>query len=295
MRLPLLAALAVVLAACQGDASYAPEPTAESLTLDEAPERSVSADVAPRLQPVQDTSRRAPILLRTADLTFRVGDYPEAAAAVPRIVGQFDAYLAGEEENRSSYRVSNTYTIRVASVQFDSLLTALTALADDVEHRSISVTDVTEEFVDVEARLRARRAVEAQYVALLERAADVEDVVAVQEKLAQVREEIERAEGRLRYLRDRAAMSTVRLTLFEESPTGIASGPGFFDRLGDAFADGWDVFLGLLVGMVALWPLWLIVGLAIWGWRVWRRRHPGALRRTSRRPTPRRPEAPPPD
>lgn len=295
MRLLLLAALAVGLAACQGDASYAPAPTTESLALEQAPETDASADMAPPSQPVQAPSRRTPVLLRTADLTFRVGDYPEAAAAIPRIVRQFDAYLAGEEESRSSYRVSNTFTIRVASAQFDSLLTALAALADDVEHRSISVTDVTEEFVDVEARLRARRAVEAQYVALLGRAADVEDVVAVQEKLAQVREEIERAEGRLRYLRDRAAMSTVRLTLFEESPTGIASGPGFFDRLGNAFGDGWDTFLGLLVGMVTLWPLWLIAGLALWGWRAWRRRNPEALRRAPRRPTPRRPDAPPPD
>ena len=286
MRTPLIL-LAVALAACQSESSY--EPSSVDIAADAAFEVNESGGaVASRAQDqsapgpasanvpvrtVQDTTaRQAPVLIRRASLDLRVDDYDEASAAVPGIVGRFDAYLAGEEESRQPYRVSNTYTIRVAAPAFDSLMAALVGLADEVDGRRVSVDDVTEEFVDTAARLEARRAVEARYVALLGRASSVEEVLQVQRALAEVREEIESAEGRLRWLRDRAAMSTVTLTLYEASPTGLASGPGFFARIGGAVGDGWELLLGLLVGAVTVWPLWLLVGVAAWALRGWRRR-----------------------
>ncbi|OZC04402.1 DUF4349 domain-containing protein [Rubricoccus marinus] len=281
-----LLVLLAALGACQGE-SYSESDvvsSTEMTEMDAAAPLSSPASGASGAVPViavQDTSarRRAPVLIRRADLRLRVDDYVEASGAVPGIVGRFDAYLAGEQESRESYRVSNTYTIRVAAAQFDSLMTALMDLADEVDSRSINVDDVTEEYVDVEGRLRARRAVEAQYVTLLSRASDVEEVLAVQTALAEVREEIESAEGRLRFLRDRAALSTVTLTLYESSPTGISAGPGFFSRLADGFGDGWEVFLGFLVGIVTLWPFWIVLGLGVWAFRRWRQRHPRTPRR----------------
>ncbi len=284
----MLLALVAMLAACQEDYSYGEVSVdMEMAEMDAAaPEAPMQADAsgaqsAVPIVAVQDTTarRRAPILIRRATLSLRVDDYVEASGAVPGIVGRFDAYLAGEQESRQSYRVSNTYTIRVAAAEFDSLMAALTDLADEVDSRSITVDDVTEEFVDVEGRLRARRAVEAQYVTLLARANDVEEVLAVQTALARVREEIESAEGRLRFLRDRAALSTITLTLYEESPTGISQGPGFFSRLARGFADGWETFLGFLVGVVTLWPFWLVLGAAVWAFRRWRAATPRRLRR----------------
>ncbi|MEL6617183.1 MAG: DUF4349 domain-containing protein, partial [Bacteroidota bacterium] len=286
--LPLVA-LALALAACQ-DAAYEGDAVmADDINLIElegsagapAPEAAMDATAGGArggstvpVVAVQDTSRRAPVLIRRAELSLRVDDYAEASGAVPGIVDRFDAYLAGEDASQRDRRVSNTFTIRVAAAQFDSLLAELVALADVVEGRNISVDDVTEEYVDVEGRLTARRAVEAQYVTLLARATNVEEVLAVQQALAEVREEIESAEGRLRFLRDRAAMSTIQLTLFETSPTVLSTGPGFFRRAGDAFADGWNGFVDVLVALVALWPLALTVGLAVVGVRRWRRRHP---------------------
>lgn len=247
---------------------------------------SQSRPPSPSVRTVQDTtSRRAPVLIRRASLDVRVDDYEEATEAIPQIVGQFDAYFAGEQARRTERRVSTTYTIRVAAAQFDSLLAALTEVADVVTERQVTVDDVTEEYVDVEARLRARRAVEAQYVTLLGRASSVEDVVAVQEKLADVREEIESAEGRLRFLRDRAAFSTITLTVYERSTSGGLAGPGLGSRLADAFGNGWQALLSAIVGVVTLWPLWLFLGLLVVAWRAFRRRYPDALR--SRRPPPR--------
>ena len=283
---PLLAAAlfaSSLLPACQNDYERA-DASYETASYDaslEMQQETAPATIAPAPTLAPPAGRRAPVLLRRAELSMRVDDYAETAAALPALVGQFDAYLAGERERRDAYRVSNTYTVRVAAAEFDALLAAVAALAEEVEARTVTVDDVTEEFVDLEARLRARRAVEDRYVALLGRADKVTDVIAVQQQLAQVREEIERAEGRMRYLTDRATMSTVEVTLYETTPAGLAGGPSFFHRLGDAFGGGWRGLLALVVGAVAVWPLWIVLGLGAWAYGRWRRRAPAGQARAA--------------
>jgi hypothetical protein len=85
-------------------------------------------------------------------------------------------------------------------------------------------------------------------------------------------------------------LSTITLTLFEASPTGIAAGPGFFRRVAEAFGGGWEALLALIVGAVALWPLWLFVGLGVAGYRSWRRKNPRPARVPHRAARPADPE-----
>ena len=250
----------------QDDLSVASPPAEGPLEIAD-PARAASGPAA------RDTPAPAPrVLIRTADLRLRVRDYDDARRAVAATARRMGAFVAGEAEQRLPYEVTNTLTLRVEAARFDTLMEALAALGEEVVERRVSVDDVTEQAVDLESRLRARRAVEARYVEILGRSGTIEDVLAVEARLAETREAIELAEGQLRGLRDRVALSTITLTISEESPTGITDGPGFFSRLGAAFGTGWDGLLGLVVGLVALWPLALIVPLVVWLWRRLRRR-----------------------
>jgi hypothetical protein len=210
-----------------------------------------------------DTAATPRHLIRRASLRLRVDDYAEARTEVTGLVGRFGAYVAGEQEQRYPERVENTLTIRVPAARFDGLMEALLAVGDEVDARSVEVEDVTRQYVDLEARLGARRAVAERLTALLARANSVEDVLAVQTQLAQVQEGIEAAEAELRYLRNQVSLSTITLTLFEESATGVLAGPSFLSRLGDAFEAGWNGVKELALATVALWPLWVLVALAV--------------------------------
>ena len=254
-----------VAESAQDDLSVASPPAEGPLEIAD-PARAASGPAA------RDTPAPAPrVLIRTADLRLRVRDYDDARRAVAATARRMGAFVAGEAEQRLPYEVTNTLTLRVEAARFDTLMEALAALGEEVVERRVSVDDVTEQAVDLESRLRARRAVEARYVEILGRSGTIEDVLAVEARLAETREAIELAEGQLRGLRDRVALSTITLTISEESPTGITDGPGFFSRLGAAFGTGWDGLLGLVVGLVALWPLALIVPLVVWLWRRVRR------------------------
>ena len=274
-------ALALLLSACQSaDESAGGSAGTVAYAAMEVPEMAQDAS-GPAPAPAATAAaapaggrRPAPrVLVRTAAMRIDVRDYDAARRAALATARRLGALVSGEDEQRMAYEVSNTLTIRVDAARFDSLLDAMAGLGS-VTSRSVAVEDVTEQAVDLDARLRARRAVEARYVEILARANSVEDVLAVEKQLAETRVEIEVADGQLRALRDRVALSTLRLTLAEQSPTGLADGPGFASRLGGAFGTGWDGLLGLLVGMVALWPLAFLVPLGVWLWRKVRRRRP---------------------
>ncbi len=215
-------------------------------------------------------------LIRRATLRLRVDDYPDARAEVAALAERFDAYIGGEEERRYPGRIENTLTLRVEAARFEALMEALVALGDEVDARTVAVEDVTRQYVDLEARLAARRAVADRLTTLLARANSVTDVLAVQTQLAEVQEEIEAAEAQLRYLRNQVALSTITLTLFEESSTGVLAGPSFVSRLGRAFAAGWDGVIEVLVGVVVLWPLWVLGVAAVLLYRRLRRRKAAA-------------------
>ena len=270
MTLRLLPALLLALAAaaCQGETtSYAD--AVEVVELEET--------AAPTVQPASQTVRPAPVdapadrlLVRTASLTLRADDHAEAVAQARALAAAADGFVGDEQSQRYAGRVETTLTIRAPASRFDTLMAALAALPGEVESRSVSVDDVTRQVADVEARLRARRAAEDQFVAILGRAGSIEDVLAVQTQLQRVREEIESAEAQLRAVRDQLALSTIRLTVFEASAAGITAGPGFFARAGRAAAAGWNGLLELVLALVAVWPL--VLGVGALAWLVLRRR-----------------------
>ncbi len=114
-------------------------------------------------------------------------------------------------------------SFRVRAENFDQAMAALHNLADDVRSESTSGQDVTEEYVDLNARLTNLQAAEAQLLKLMEQAGDVSDILAVQQELVQTRGEIEQTKGRMQYLEQSAAMSLIQVTWSSPSSPSIST------------------------------------------------------------------------
>lgn len=272
-------ALAAALAACQsGESAYADATTEMEEMAMEAPPSRVQMAAAPPSPgapdssvPVADTSARRE-LIRTARVRLRADDHAEAVERARQWTTFSGGFVGGEASRRSDDRVETTLTLRVPAARFDTLLTIVSNLPGRLDERSVSVDDVTRQTADTAARLRSRRAAEARYLELLGDADTVPEVLAVQQRLDAVREEVEAAEASLRALRGEVALSTIELTVYEASAAGITSGPGFAQRALRAMAGGWDGALELLLVGLALWPLWLLLALAVLALRAFRRR-----------------------
>jgi hypothetical protein len=202
-------------------------------------------------------------LIKNAQIKYRVEKYSNTLTKIEKIVKSNSGYIAGENETNTSYGASNTITIRVFAENFDKLVTALMVEAKYIDYKRITTEDVTEQFVDLEARLKSKKAVEARYLELLKTAKKIDEILSVEKDLRVIQEEIEAAEGRLRYLNDRIGYSTITLEIYQTSGYTYKE-PGFFEKAYQALGKGWSLLLGLIIGILYVWPVWVFIGIFVY-------------------------------
>jgi hypothetical protein len=157
-------------------------------------------------------------LIKTAHLSIGVPEFSAASREVERITVEAGGYVL-----RSSSHVTDTghrrgsVTIRVPETNFLSVIGELEKIGE-VKSRSTSAQDVTEEYIDLEARLENYERQEARLLEILNKAETVEDILRVEDQLGRVRGEIERLTGRLRYLNERIEMAAITVELYEPEP-----------------------------------------------------------------------------
>ncbi|MFZ5998887.1 MAG: DUF4349 domain-containing protein, partial [Bacteroidota bacterium] len=167
---------------------------------------------------------------------------------------------SNETNANYSDRISFSQEIRVPSESFDQLIQQTEKLARKVESRSIDVKDVTEEFIDVEARIKTKRELENRYRDILARASKVQDLLEIEREMESVRTQIESAQGRLNYLKNNVEYSTLRVTFYETVATDFTFG----NKMIASFLQGWSSMLVFLVGLVSVWPFLLLLSGAIY-------------------------------
>jgi hypothetical protein len=193
-----------------------------------------------------------------------------AIGRATRAVAAADGFVVSSSVDDEEGR-RGTMVVRVPSESFEDVLANLRELGT-VQRESVSGEDVSQEFVDLEARLRNARTQEAVYLRLFDAATTIRETIRIQQELEGVQLQIEEIEGRLRYLRDRTALGTISLDLVE---AGAAADEGLFRGAWEqavamikGFVAGLISALGVLVPMAML----ALVGLGVW--RGIRRRRP---------------------
>ena len=169
------------------------------------------------------------------NIEIKKGSFEENYRSITTIAESAGGYVSDSHTGESDGAVnSGTVTIRVPSGSFTGVMGELEKLGK-VTSRSEQAQDVTEEYVDIESRLRHLRAQESVYLALMARAATIEESIAVQRELSVLQEQIEELTGRKNYLDNRIEFSTISVSLFEEGRAPASgAGWGFIQALSDA-------------------------------------------------------------
>lgn len=214
-----------------------------------------------------------PMLVRSGTASIRIDSLEPAIASLRVLAARVGGFVANTavQAGPSQYRQA-TLEVRVPASRFDDLVTGLQPLGT-VEAVNVTADDVGEEFVDVGARVANAKRLESRLIDLLAtRTGRLQDVLSVERELARVREEIERYEGRLRYLRTRAATSSLSIMVHEAVP--VVGDPGS-NVLVRAVERAWRNFVELVAAFIAslgvLVPVLLAGGTVVWGVRRWRR------------------------
>ena len=213
------------------------------------------------------------LIVRTGQASIEVDSLEPAMTELRRVVQRAGGFVADAsvQSGRNQLRQA-TLELKVPSTRFDELTEGLQPIGR-LEFVNVGAEDVSEEFVDLTARVANGRRLEERLVELLRtRTGKLQDVLSVERELARVREEIERIEGRLRYLKTSAQLSTLSVSLHEPVPIVASHGPG---PIVEAFRAAWRNFVGVLAGAIA--SLGFVVPVLAFGWglvvvgRKWRR------------------------
>ena len=208
-------------------------------------------------------------IIKTASARYKVNNVANATRRIKVIAQQHGAYISDLRFDNNLYRKENRFTIKVPQKYFDSVMDSVNTVVDFVEYENITTKDVTEEYIDLETRLKTKREVKARYEAILRKnAKTVEDILLTEDKLRIIQEEIESAQGRLKYLSSKVAFSTIQIDLYEsveyvEEPEAYTK--TFLDETKQGLANGWCFIESFVIVLVNIWPL-LIIGLIIFFW-----------------------------
>lgn len=220
---------------------------------------ATASDDQPR-KTEQAASNRKIIYNTTIGLV--VDDYKGFESQLPTLVEQYGGFVASSNtDRRYQDQQSGTWTVRVPASQYSGFLSGISALGF-AESRSENAQDVTEEFVDIEARIKNKRTLEGRIVEMLqERSGKLADVLEIERELSRVREEIERMEGRIRYLKDRTSLATITIRCREQKEYQPAAAPTFSSRASSSWngsvADLSRFAQDMVVGLIAVTP-WLL-------------------------------------
>lgn len=212
-------------------------------------------------------------VIRNASIRFQVKDFNQSLQQVQNSLKGYGAFLASSQDNRQDNQLETTLEIRVPANNLDPLMEHLVKQSIYLDYRNLSSEDVTTEFVDLNARLKAKKAVEARFLDLLNQAKTIKDILQVEQELKSIREEIETMQGRLNHINTRAAYSTITLTIYEKT-AGPSVGNPFLIRVSNALKYGWDLSLSLFIGLLYIWPFLLLIPLFLVGARKFQRRFP---------------------
>jgi len=193
-------------------------------------------------------------LIKEGRVEFETNNLSSARKTIFEAVGKYNAYVSSDQEFKSPGRMSNTFVIRVPAGNFDNLLKDATQGIEKFESKEINVKDLTEEFLDIQARLKTKKELEARYLELLKQAKNVIEILEIEKQIGQLRSEIESIEGRLKYLQNKVSYSTLTITVYESVPNQTEFGQKFKNAL----RNGLNNLIWFFVGLTNIWPFILI-------------------------------------
>jgi hypothetical protein len=270
----------------KGAAAARPAPAATSAaaspdgTARQAVSDNASAPLEVQAQAAQPPDR---MIIRTGQLAIEVTDIEGALAQVRLITQQGGGFVSASnthvEKVNDQDRTVADLTIQVRSESADSTMSALRALGK-VTSESSGSQDVTEEYVDLDSNLRNLQASEAAILKLMDKATQIQDIVSLQRELTNVRGQIERIQGRKRYLERRSDMATISVSLRLPAVEGQRPLIGGAWDPGAVAQRGWQASLAVLRGaaeliiIVVAFSWWLVPLVGLGAWFLLQRRRP---------------------
>jgi len=195
------------------------------------------------------------MLIKEGNIEFQTQNIDSTYRQVLNAVKDNQAYISSEKTYDGYERFNHNLVIRVPSQNFEALVKSATIGVKEFATKTIEAQDVTEEFLDVEARLGTKKALEKRFIELLDKANTISEILEIEKQIEPLRSEIESIEGRLKFLKSQTTLSTLNLTYYTVQEQSSQFGEQFYT----GFENGWNFFVLFFVMLANIWPFILLI------------------------------------
>ena len=194
-------------------------------------------------------------LIKTGSISFETKDLSSTRKTTLDALKKYNGYVSRDNQYTSDDRISATISVRVPAKHFDLFLDQISKGVETFDTKNVQVSDVTEQFLDAELRLKTKQALESTYLKILKKARTVREILDVERELSNVRGDIESTQGRLQYLQSQVSFSTLNITFYKKVK---GTEMGFAVTIQEAFKEGFTKVKAFLVSVISFWPFIMI-------------------------------------
>lgn len=203
-------------------------------------------------------------IIKQGDLRFETNDLTATYTQIQNAVKSHNAIIQNDTEGKNYESVFRKIIIRVPSKNFDLFLKDISKGVGYFDNKEISSQDVTAEYIDIDARLKAKKVLENRYLELLKKANKVTEMLDIEKQLSAIREEIEAKEGQLNYMQNQVSFSTVRIEFYKSiaEESGLTTSYGM--KIWTAIKSGFNSLSSFFINLLSIWPFIIILVTAVY-------------------------------
>lgn len=196
-------------------------------------------------------------IIKNASLRFETSNVSETAKSIIKIVNKYKGFVEKDNESKDYGSFTRNIILRVPNKYFDNVVNESTKGVTHFDEKLITSVDVTSDYIDVEARLKAKRELETRYLQLLTKANKVTDMLEIEKELSSIREEIESKEMMLKHYQNKVSFSTIEYTFYQ--PT-VSSGTtvSYGDKVVNSLKSSVNWIPGFGLWIISVWPFLLL-------------------------------------
>lgn len=229
------------------------------------------------LSKINDSKKETVIkkkIIKDGRLGLQVSDLEKTKLRIDSIIKIHGGYFANEKFNNSDWESSYNLKVRIPSNNFEIFTSDIETGEGELNYKEMNARDVTDTFIDLESRLENKRSYLLRYKDILKQAKSIKEILAIEEKIRALEEEINSATGRLKYLRDQVNYSTLDLTISKkkEIKNTPVNGGKFSERFIQSISKGWFGLVDFLLLLVKTWPFWIFLPVILYFWRKYKKK-----------------------
>jgi hypothetical protein len=219
---------------------------------------------------VRDTTKK---IIKNGSIEFETANVNATRKRILHSLKKYGGYVDEDNQSTNSDANRKEYNLKLSipAKYFDFLVDSVSASADKIDSKNISVTDVTTRYIDIKTRLDNKKILENRYLELLKRGTKISDLLEIENKLTEIRSDIESTQGQLNYLNKQVAYSSLEITFYTQHVEKTDKGTGLGYKLKTALANGWNILQSLFFGVITIWPVIIMMLVVYWLFKKWRR------------------------